>query len=56
VKCEASAKPGAKSYSIKKLDREIKFGKLKKGTYHYVVEASDVIKSKTLVDQKFKVY
>ena len=55
VKLEASAKPGKKSYNVKKLDSKIKFGKLKKGTYHYVVEASDTIKSKTLVNKKFKV-
>ena len=55
MKLEASAKPGKKSYNVKKLDSKIKFGKLKKGTYHYVVEASDTIKSKTLVNKKFKV-
>lgn len=55
VKYQASANPNKKSYNVKKLDSKIKFGKLKKGTYHYVVEASDTIKSKTLVNKKFKV-
>ena len=56
AKCSARAKPNAKSYNIKKLDAKIKFGKLKKGTYYYVVEATDTVKSKTLVNKKFTIY
>ncbi len=56
VKCKAIAKPEKKSYNIKKLDNKIKFGKLKKGTYRYVVWAKDDVKSKTLVNKKFTVY
>ena len=56
VKCKASAKPGKKTYNVKKLDRKIRFGKLGKGTYYYKIKASDTVKSKTLVKKKFTVY
>jgi hypothetical protein len=52
----ATAKPKAKSYNIKKLDRKIKFGKLKKGTYTYRVIAKDSTQTLTLVSQTFTVY
>ena len=45
----------AKSYSIKKLDSKIKFGKLKKGTYYYKVIAKDTQVTRTLVKKKFTV-
>lgn len=52
----ASAKPNAKSYSIKKLDSKIKFGKLSKGTYTYKVIATDTkTSSVTLLSKSFKV-
>lgn len=51
----ASAKPKAKSYQIKKLDKKIKFGKLKKGTYTYRVIAKDLAQTLTLVSKSFKV-
>lgn len=56
VKLKASAKPGKKSYNIKKLDDNIKFGKLKRGKYYYIVWASDTAKRKTLVKKEFTVY
>ena len=51
----ASAKPKAKSYSIKKIDSKIKFGKLKKGTYTYRVIATDSTQTLTLVNKSFTV-
>ncbi|MBQ9015433.1 MAG: hypothetical protein IJ109_04870 [Firmicutes bacterium] len=46
---------GAKSYSLKRLDDKVKFGKLKKGTYYYIVTAKDSRKSKRLLKKKFTV-
>ncbi len=51
----ASAKPKAKSYNIKKLDKKVKFGKLKKGTYSYRVIAKDSKQTLTLVNKSFTV-
>ncbi|MBR1986707.1 MAG: hypothetical protein IKA24_07510 [Mogibacterium sp.] len=51
----ASAKPKAKSYQVKKLDKKIKFGKLKKGTYTYRVIAKDSVQTLTLVSRTFTV-
>ena len=51
----ATAKPKAKSYNIKKLDKKIKFGKLKKGTYTYRVIAKDSTQTLTLVSRAFTV-
>jgi hypothetical protein len=51
----ASAKPNAKSYQIKKLDNNIRFGKLKKGTYTYKVLATDTLQTLTLLNKGFKV-
>ena len=51
----ASADPDKKSYSIKKLDSQIRFGKLARGTYTYVVKATDSAQTLTLVQQKFTV-
>lgn len=51
----ASAKPKAKSYQVKKLDKKIKFGKLKKGTYTYRVIAKDSVQTLTLVSRAFTV-
>lgn len=50
----ASAAPDKKSYNIKKLGKKLKFKKLKKGTYYYVVTGTDTLKSKTLLSRKFK--
>jgi hypothetical protein len=55
VKQSASAEPGSKKYDIKKLDDQIKFGKLKAGTYTYKVRATDTKRSRTLVKREFKV-
>ena len=44
---------GAKAYSINKLDDDVKFGKLKKGTYYYIVTAKDSKQSKRLLKKKF---
>ena len=44
---------GAKSYSMSKVDDDVKFGKLKKGTYYYIVSAKDSKKSKRLLKKKF---
>ena len=51
----ASAKPNAKSYQVKNLDKKIKFGKLKKGSYTYRVIASDTDQTLTLVNKAFTV-
>lgn len=51
----ASATPNAKSYSIKKLDAKITFGKLSKGTYTYKITATDTKTSVTVLSKKFKV-
>ena len=53
---KASKKPNAKSFSIKKLDSKIKFGKLKKGSYTYQVIATDSAQTLTLVNKQFTVY
>lgn len=50
----ASAAPNKKSYKIRKLGKKLKFRKLKKGTYYYVVTGTDALRSKTLVNKKFK--
>ena len=47
--------PKAKSYNIRKLEKKIKFQKLPKGRYYYRVIATDKLKTKTLVDKKFKI-
>ena len=44
---------GAKAYSLKNIDDDVKFGKLKKGTYYYIVSARDSKKSKRLLKKKF---
>lgn len=55
-KLSASANlSGVKTYKIKNLDDRIAFGKLKKGTYYYIVKATDAKKSKQLLKKKFKV-
>ncbi|MBQ9059636.1 MAG: hypothetical protein IJ128_00655 [Firmicutes bacterium] len=46
---------GAKSYSMSKVDDDVKFGKLKKGTYYYIVSAKDSKQSKRLLKKKFTV-
>lgn len=55
---KASAKPekNTKTFNIKKLDNDVTFGKLQKGTYHYRIEATDTVKTKTLVNHQFKVW
>lgn len=55
-KLSASAKPsGKKTYNLKKLDNKISFGKLKKGTYYYIVKATDTKQTKQLLKKKFTV-
>lgn len=56
VVVKASKKPNAKSFSVKKLDKKIKFGKLKKGSYTYQVIATDSVQTLTLVNKQFNVY
>ena len=46
---------GVKTYDISNLDSKVKFGKLPKGTYYYIVKATDTYKTKTLIKKKFKV-
>ncbi len=46
---------GVRTYNVKGLDERIKFGKLKKGTYYYIVKATDSKKSKRLLKKKFTV-
>ena len=56
VVLKASKKPNAKSFSIKKMDSKIKFGKLKKGAYTYQVTATDTAHTLKLVNKHFTVY
>lgn len=52
----ASAAPKTKSYSIRKLSGKIYFGKLKKGTYHFRINAVDATKQeKMLINKSFHV-
>ena len=51
----ASKSPNAKSFSIKKLDPKIRFGKLKKGKYTYQIIATDSVQTLTLVNKQFTV-
>ena len=52
----ASSKPNKKSYNFKKLDSKLKFGKLKKGTYTFIVKARTSSSGwKTLISRKFTV-
>lgn len=55
TKLSATAKPKKTSYSLKKLDSKIKFGKLAKGTYYYKVIATDSKQKLTLINKKFTV-
>lgn len=55
VRLSATAKPNAKSYSIKRLDKKVKFKKLDRGTYYYRVSATDTAKSETLINSGFTV-
>ena len=55
VKMSASKNPKSKSYNVKKLDRKMRFGKLKKGSYRYQVIATDTLQTKTLLNRSFKV-
>ena len=48
-------KPNSKSYSIKKVDKKIKFGKLKKGSYTFQVIATDSVQKLKLVNRQFSV-
>lgn len=50
-----SVDPSGKSYSIKKMDSYIKFGKLAAGTYTYQITAKDSKKSATLLKKSFTV-
>ena len=51
----ASAKPKKTSYSIRKLDSKVKFGKLKKGSYIYIIQAKTGSDWQTLVIENFTV-
>ncbi len=51
----ASKSMNKKSYNVKGLDKKIKFGKLKKGTYYYKVIANDAKISRTVLNKKFTV-
>lgn len=51
----ASAKPGKKSYNIKKLDSKIRFGKLARGSYSFEVLAKDGSSWQTVFSQDFTV-
>lgn len=52
----ASAAPGKKSYSIRKLSGRIHFGKLKAGKYRFRITAIDSAKlEKTLINKSFRV-
>ena len=44
------------SYDLKKVDNDMKFRKLPKGTYYYKVQVTDEKQTKMLVNKKFKVY
>jgi len=55
TKLSASAKPGSRSYNLRKLDPKVKFGKLKAGKYRYVVRAKAGSVTKTLINCKFSV-
>ena len=50
-----SVNPGAWSYDLFEIDRDIKFGVLSPGTYTYKVTAKDEKKTSTLVKSKFTV-
>lgn len=50
-----SKKPNAKSFNIKKLDKKVRFGKLKKGRYTFQVIATDSTQKLKLVNRQFKV-
>ncbi len=56
VVLQASRKPNAKSFSIKKLDKKIRFKKLIRGTYTYQVIATDSVQTLTLVNKQFNIY
>ncbi|MCQ2550725.1 MAG: phage tail tip lysozyme [Clostridia bacterium] len=55
VKMKVEAEPNAYSYSLQNLDKSLKFGTLKKGTYTYKVYAKDPKKAKVLLKKKFTV-
>ena len=55
VKVSATKKPGSKSYSIKKMDKNVKFKKLKRGNYTYQVIARDSAQELILVNKQFVV-
>ncbi len=50
-----TVKPNAKSYSIKNVDKYIKFGAAKAGTNYYKVVATDSKQTKTLLNHKYTV-
>ena len=51
----AKAKPLGKTYNIKKLNKKIKFKKLRKGKYRFKVSAKNASGWKTLVNKKFRI-
>lgn len=52
---KVTKKPGKKLFKIVKVDKKIKFGKLKKGSYTYQIIATDSAKTLTLVNKQFNV-
>lgn len=46
-------KPNSKSYNIKKVDKKIRFGKLKQGSYTFQVIATDSVQKLKLVNIQF---
>lgn len=55
TKLSASAKPGSRSYNLRRLDAKVKFGKLRTGKYRYVVRAKAGTITKTLINRQFSV-
>ena len=51
-----TTKPNRAYYNLKKLDRRVKFRKLKRGTYTYKVKAQTSRGWETLVEQGFTIY
>ena len=51
----ATKKPNSKTFSIKKLDSKVKFGKLKKGLYTFQITATDSVQKLKLVNRQFVV-
>ena len=56
VAAKATASPGKKSYRLLSISHKIKFGKLRTGTYTYLITAeNETGQKKILIDKKFQV-